>query len=179
MARASRFFLFKTPKEFWIVDENTIQDVPKPREMLIKNSNVESVRNYCITQNKQNIPIVDRCRDRTTWHTPEGRERIRQAKLGENHPAVKNGRSKEFREKVSKTMKGTRQGEFNPMYGRKHSPDAIAKIRAAAYERPKRRWCVEPSGKRHLVALDHELAEGWQWGRTYDPYRPSEALPKD
>lgn len=172
MTRSSRFFLFKTPKEFWIVDESTVQDVPKPREMLIKKSAVEAIREYCISQNKQNLPIVDRCRDRTAWHTPEGRERIRQAKLGENHPAVKNGRSQEFRDKVSETMTGTRRGEFNPMYGRKHKPDTIAKIRAAAYERPKRKWCVEPSGKKHLVPLNYDLPEGWQWGRNYDPYRP-------
>lgn len=172
MERTSRFFLFKTQKEFWIVDEKTIQDVPKPREMLIKNSQVESVRDYCITQNKQNLPIVDRCRDRTSWHTPEGRERIRQAKLGDKHPH-KGGLQEEHREKISKTMTGTRRGEYNPMYGRRHSPETIRKIRQKAYERPKRRWCVEPSGKKHLVPLNYDLPEGWQWGRTYDPYRPT------
>ena len=174
MSRASRFFLFQCRNEFWIVDEKSLQDVPKPREMIIKQSTVEAIREYAITVNKQSLPIVDRCRDRTAWHTPEGRERIRQAKLGENHPAVQNGRSQEFRDKVSSTMKGTRRGEFNPMYGRKHKPETIAKIRQRAYERPKRRWCVEPDGKLHLVKLDFELPEEWQWGRFYDPYRPKD-----
>lgn len=174
MSRASRFFLFQTRNEYWIVDEKSLQDVPKPRELIIKQSSVESIRDYAITANKQSLPIVDRCRDRTAWHTPEGRERIRQAKLGENHPAVKNGRSQEFRDKVSNTMKGTRRGEFNPMYGRKHSDETIRKIRKSAYERPKRRWCVEPNGKLHLVELDFSLPEDWQWGRNFDPYRPKD-----
>lgn len=174
MSRASRFFLFKTPKEFWIVDEKSLQDVPKPREMIVKKSRVEDVREYVIPLNKQNLPIVDRCRDRTDWHTPEGRERIRQAKLGENHPAVKNGRSKEFRKKVSETMTGTRNGEFNPMYGRKHKKESIDKIRQSALSRPKRKWCVDPSGTGHLILEGEPLPEGWQWGRFYDPYRPTE-----
>jgi len=172
MPRATKFFLFKTPKEFWIVDENTLQDVPKPREMLIQKAQVELVREYVVTQNKQNLPIVDRCRDRTAWHTPEGRERIRQAKLGDNHPAVKNGRSQEFRDKVSQTMTGTRRGEFNPMYGRKHKAESIQKIKESALNRPTRRWCVEPDGTKHLIPATDVLPEGWQWGRNYDPYRP-------
>ena len=80
MERPSRFFLFKCggwKNEFWIVDENTLQEVPKPREMIIKFSTVEKVREYVITQNPTDLPIVDRCRDRTAWHTPEGRERIK------------------------------------------------------------------------------------------------------
>ena len=76
------------------------------------------------------LPIVDRCRDRTAGRLG-GRERIRQPKLGDNHPARKHGRSQEFRDKVSKTMKGTRQGELNPMYGRKHKAESLEKIRKA------------------------------------------------
>ena len=173
MARASRFFAFKTRTEYWIVDEKSLQEVPKPREMLIKLSTVEAIREYVITQNKTDQAIVDRCRDRTGWHTPEGRERIRQAKLGDKHPHA-NGLSETHKEKISKTMKGTRVGEFNPMYGRKHKKETIAKIRQKAYERPKRRWCVEPSGKLHLFELDFSLPEDWQWGRFYDPYRPTQ-----
>jgi hypothetical protein len=173
MSRPSRFFAFKTKNEYWIVDEKTIQEVPKPREMLIKLSTVEAIREYVITQNKTEQPIVDRCRDRTGWHTPEGRERIRQAKLGVKNPN-KNGLEESHKENISKTMTGTRRGEFNPMYGRKHKPETIAKIRQKAYERPKRKWCVEPNGKNHLISAKEELPEGWQWGRFYDPYRPTQ-----
>ena len=42
------------------------------------------------------------------------------------------------------------------MYGRKHSDETI-KIRQKAYERPKMRWCVEPSGKAHLVRADGDI----------------------
>ena len=174
MTRASRFFLFQCREEFWIVDENSLQLVPKPRELIIKQSTVEAIREYAITYNKRNLPIVDKCRDRTEWHTPEGRERIRQAKLGDKHPHA-GGLKEDHRRKISETMTGTRQGEFNPMYGRKHRPDTIAKIRQRAYERPKMRWCVEPTGKMHLVRADSDIPNDWQWGRFYDKYRPSEA----
>ena len=174
--RASRFFLFKCggwKNEYWIVDENSLQDVPKPRELIIKFSQIEKIREYVIGQNKNNLPIVDRCRDRTEWHTPEGRERIRQAKLGDKHPHA-DGLTEDQKRKISATMTGTRRGEFNPMYGRKHSAETIAKIRQKAYERPKMRWCVEPSGKAHLVRADGDIPSEWQWGRFYDKYRPSD-----
>ena len=172
MVRASRFFAFRARDEFWIVDENTLQDVPKPREMLIKKASVEAIREYVLTQNKRDLPIVDRCRDRTEWHTPEGRERIRQAKMGDKHPH-KSGLSDDHKKKISETMTGTRVGEFNPMYGRKHSPDTIAKIRQKAYERPRRKWCVEPNGNMHLIEATTTLPDGWQWGRYFDPYKPT------
>jgi hypothetical protein len=171
MPRSTRFFLFQHRKEFWIVDEDSLQQVPKPREMIIKKSSVEDIRDYVITLNTANLPIVDKCRDRTAWHTPEGRERIRQAKLGDNHPA-NSGLKEDHKKKISATMTGTRGGEFNPMYGRKHTKDTINKIRMKAFQRPKRKWCVEPNGKRHLVLLEFELPDGWQWGRFYDPYKP-------
>lgn len=173
MTRATKFFLFKTTgwkEEFWVVDNNNIQLVPKPRELIIQNSRVESIREHVITQNKDNLTIVDKCRDRTDWHTPQGREIMRQKKLGKNHPAVKNGRSQEFRDKVSKTMTGTRRGEFNPMYGRKHNPETIEKIRLAAFKRSKKMWICNPDGM-YFVDADKPIPEGYQKGRFYDPYR--------
>jgi len=172
--RASRFFLFKCSgwkNEFWIVDEKTLQDVPKPREMIIKFGNVEKIREYAVTQNPQDLPIVDRCRDRTAWHTPEGRERIKNAKLGKGNPNSK-GLSEDHKSKISRTMTGTRRGEFNPMYGRQHNPKTIQLIREKAYARPKMRWAVEPTGKSHLIRSDGDIPESWQWGRYYDKYRP-------
>ena len=176
MERASRFFLFKCggwKNEYWIVDEHTLQEVPKPREMIIKFSTVEKVREYVITQNPTDLPIVDRCRDRTAWHTPEGRERIKQAKLGQSNPNS-TGLSEAHKMKISHTMTGTRRGEFNPMYGRTHKAQTIELIRQKAYARPKMRWCVGPDGKSHLVRADGEIPEEWQWGRYYDKYRPNE-----
>tara|TARA_B110000967_G_scaffold209657_1_gene266897 strand:- start:2021 stop:2539 length:519 start_codon:yes stop_codon:yes gene_type:complete len=172
MSRATRFFLFKTRKEFWIVDENSLQDVPKPRELIVKKSQVEQIRQYVITQNKADMPIVDRCRDRTTWHTPEGREAIRQAKMGDRNPNSA-GLSDTHRSNISRTMKGTREGEFNPMYGRRHKQATKDKIRQKAFDRPPRKWCVEPSGERHLIPATESLPESWQWGTAYDPYKPA------
>ena len=53
VGKISRFFLFKCggwKNEYWIVDENSLQDVPKPREMIIKFSQIEKVREYVIAR---------------------------------------------------------------------------------------------------------------------------------
>ena len=105
MSKASLFFLFNHKDNLYIVDNNHVQDVPKPRELIRRFSTIEQIREHAL---HLGLPVVnDTARERTKHHTPEGLERIRQAKLGKNHPAVKNGRSPEFREKVSKTMTNT------------------------------------------------------------------------
>ena len=43
-----------------------------------------------------------------------------QAKLGDKHPHA-SGLTEDHKRKISATMTGTRRGEFNPMYGRKHT----------------------------------------------------------
>tara|TARA_B110000858_G_C17765371_1_gene456750 strand:+ start:448 stop:996 length:549 start_codon:yes stop_codon:yes gene_type:complete len=175
--RAKKFFLFQTTgkqREYWIVDEHSLQLVPKPRELVIQNSLVESVRDYCITQNTKDLTIVDKCRDRTEWFTPEGRQRMIDGRLGDKHPHAK-GLKDTHKEKISATMRGTRGGEFNPMYGRKHKPETIKKIRAKAFERPRRIWVSCPTETlliNEAEALKLVTDKGWQKGRTYDPYRP-------
>ena len=170
MSKASLFFLFNHKEELYIVDNNHVQDVPQPRELVWRFSNIESIRDYALWLG---MPIAsDTARARTKKHTPEGLERIRQAKLGENHPAVQNGRGPEFREKVSRTMTGTRRGENNPMWGRQHSKDTRIKMSYASNFKEKRRWCVSPEGKTTTIPVTEPLPEGYQWGRFYDPYKP-------
>ena len=170
MSKASLFFLFNHKGELYIVDNNHVQDVPKPRELIRRFSTIEQIREHAL---HLGLPVVnDTARERTKHHTPEGLERIRQAKLGKNHPAVKNGRSPEFREKVSKTMTNTRGGENNPMYGKQHSKDTRIKMSYASNFKEKRRWCVSPEGVTTTIAVSEPLPEGYQWGRFYDPYRP-------
>ena len=170
MSKASLFFLFNHKDSLYIVDNNHVQDVPKPRELIRRFSTIEQIREHAL---HLGLPIAnDTARERTKHHTPEGLERIRQAKLGDNHPAVKNGRGPEFREKVSKTMTGTRGGENNPMYGRQHSKDTRIKMSYAANFKVKRRWCVSPDGVTTTIPVTEPLPEGYQWGRFYDKYKP-------
>ena len=168
--KASLFFLFNHGGELYIVDNTKIDDVPKPRELIFRASQIEIIRERALHMSQ---PVVmDSARKRTAKHSPEGIERIRQAKLGDNHPAVKNGRGPEFREKVSKTMRGTRGGENNPMYGRQHSKDTRIKMSYASNFKEKRRWCVSPEGVTTTIPVSQPLPEGYQWGRFYDPYKP-------
>jgi len=168
--KATLFFLFNHGGELYIVDNTKIDDVPKPRELIFRASQIEIIRERALYMSQ---PIVmDSARKRTAKHSPEGIERIREAKLGNNHPAVVNGRSPDFRDKVSRTMRGTRIGENNPMYGRRHTKETRQKMHEAAMQKERRRWVCSPDGVTTTIPVSEPKPEGWQWGRFYDPYRP-------
>ena len=168
--KASLFFLFNHGGELYIVDNTKIDDVPKPRELIFRASQIEIIRERALYMSQ---PIVmDSARKRTAKHSPEGLERIREAKQGINHPAVKRGRDAEFREKVSNTMRGTRLGENNPMWGRRHSKETRQKMHEAAMQKERRRWVCSPDGVTTTIPISEPLPEGYQWGRFYDPYKP-------
>ena len=168
--KATLFFLFNHGGELYIVDNTKIDDVPKPRELIFRASQIEIIRERALYMSQ---PVVmDSARKRTAKHSPEGLERIREAKLGSNHPAVKNGRDTDFKQKVSNTMRGTRIGENNPMWGRRHSKETRQKLHEAAMHTERRRWVCSPEGKTTTIPISEPLPEGYQWGRFYDPYKP-------
>ena len=168
--KASLFFLFNHGGELYIVDTTKRDDVPKPRELLFRASQIEIIRERALYMSQ---PVVmDSARKRTAKHSPEGLERIREAKLGSNHPAVKNGRDTDFKQKVSNTMRGTRIGENNPMWGRRHSKETRQKMHEAAMHKERRRWVCSPEGRTTTIPISEPLPEGYQWGRFYDPYKP-------
>ena len=163
-----RFYLFQHKTELWIVKDPTI--VPKPRELILQTTNIELIRDTASKQKKISKVVDKVTRQRNKWHTPEGREKIAEAKMGDKNPNAK-GLSDEPRAKISRTMKGTRRGENNPMYNRRHSYETRRKMSLMQSMRV-RRWCVEPSGKTHLVdPRSFSLPSGWLWGRNYDPYK--------
>ena len=167
---APLFFLFNHGGELYNVDNTKIDDVPKPRELLFRASQIEIIRERALYMSQ---PVVmDSARKRTAKHSPEGLERIREAKLGSNHPAVKNGRDTDFKQKVSNTMRGTRIGENNPMWGRRHSKETRQKMHEAAMHKERRRWVCSPDGRTTTIPISEPLPEGYQWGRFYDPYKP-------
>jgi hypothetical protein len=175
--RANLFFLFQHKQELYIVDNAHVQDVPKPRELIRRVSTVEQCRQIAESMNM--VIASDTARERTKIHTPEGIERIRQAKMGDNHPARKHGRSKEFRDKVSKTMKGTRRGENNPMYNRRHSVKTRETMSELFHAREKTKWVCGPDNQRTRIPVSKPIPEGWQPGVYYDPYKPDVLLPID
>ena len=165
-----KFFLFLHKSEVWIVNDPQI--VPKPRELLLQSTNIELIREKSIYYASSNTSvIVDKVKQkRTRRHTPEGLLRIAEAKMGDKNPNA-NGLSDDHKTRISRTMRGTRNGENNPMYNRRHRADTIRKIAFKATLR-RRLWCVEPSGKTHLIDVrTFSLPAGWQWGRFYDVYK--------
>lgn len=163
------FFIFQCHDGLYIVDSNHVQDVPKPRELVRRVSTVEQCREIA---EKMGLPIVsDTARARTRKHTEEGRQRIREAKLGDNHPH-KDGLTDEHKERISKSMRGTRKGENNPMYGRKHKVSTREKMHEAWITRERRRWVCSPEGKATTIPISQETPEGWQEGMFYDKYKP-------
>ena len=163
-----RFYLFQHKTELWIVKDPTI--VPKPRELILQTTNIELIRDTASKQQKISKVVDKVTRQRNKLHTPEGRKKIAEAKMGDKNPNAK-GLSDEHRAKISRKMKGTRRGENNPMYNRRHSYETRRKMSLMQSMRV-RKWCVEPSGKTHLVdPRSFSLPSGWLWGRHYDPYK--------
>jgi len=168
---ATLFFIFQHKDKLYIVDNTKVDSVPKPREMIRRASTIEQIREIAASMNME--IANDTARERTRKHTEEGRKRIAEAKMGDKHPARIHGRSQEFRDKVSKTMKGTRRGANNPMYGRKHKDSTRQKIHDALVNREKLYWICSPSG-RTKIPISQPLPEGWQYGMYYDPYKPED-----
>ena len=48
MSKASLFFLFNHKGELYIVDNNHVQDVPKPRELIRRFSTIEQIREHAL-----------------------------------------------------------------------------------------------------------------------------------
>jgi hypothetical protein len=164
-----KFFLFKTKTELWIVKDPS--KVPKPRELLLQNSQIEIIRDKAKILGK-GLTIVDKVTiKKTARHSPETRKKISEAMTGEKNPCW-GGLTSEHKAKISRTMRGTRRRDANPMYARRHTWET-RRLMAIKASMRRRKWCVEPNGKCHLVdPLTFTLPGGWLWGMKYDPYRP-------
>ena len=168
---ANLFFLFQHKNNLYIVDNTKVQDVPKPRELIRRASTIEQIREIASTMNME--IASDTARERTRKHTEEGRKRIAEAKMGDKHPARIHGQSDDNRRKISETMTGTRQGENNPMHGRKHSLETRAKMSEKRRLRGKSKLICGPEGVKK-IPIDEPIPEGWHRGTKYDPYRPTD-----
>lgn len=97
--------------------------------------------------------------------TPEGRERMRAAKLGDKNPNA-SGLSQEHRAAISRTKRRTNRGPEHPMFGRHHRATSRLKTSLSMKMLGKRRWVVDDEGREHLVMQDFELPAGWYPGRA-------------
>ena len=55
MSKASLFFLFNHKGSLYIVDNNHVQDVPKPRELIRRFSTIEQIRKFILIDEEFSI----------------------------------------------------------------------------------------------------------------------------
>ena len=72
--------------------------------------------------------------------------------------------SDETRKKISENHHDV-NGENNPMYGKKHSPETIEKLREKAKNRPKRVW-INNGIEEKLMNIDESIPMGYNKGRV-------------
>lgn len=169
----AKYFLFKHKDQIWLVDHPDV--VPKPRELLLQNSNIEIIRDQAKNFVK-GLTFKDKVsRKKHPKHTEEHKRKISLALRGRKTGRV--GLKEETKAKIRRTMRGTRREEDNPFYGRRHS-EKTKRIMAIRRKMKKMKWCVEPSGKTHFVPEEFELPENWLPGRIYDPYKPKDFFKK-
>lgn len=85
------------------------------------------------------------------------KEKIRQLNLGKIL-------SEETRKKISENHHDI-SGENNPMFGKKHSPKTIEKLRERAKNRPKRFW-INNGVEEKLIMIDESIPMGYNKGRV-------------
>jgi hypothetical protein len=87
----------------------------------------------------------------------ETRDKIRRNNLGRTL-------SEETRKKISENHHDI-SGKNNPMYGKKHSPETIEKLKEKAKNRPKRFWINNGVDER-LINVDESMPIGYNKGRV-------------
>lgn len=87
----------------------------------------------------------------------ESKQKIREKHLGKSL-------SEETRKKISENHHDV-NGENNPMYGKKHSPETIEKLREKAKNRPKRVW-INNGIEEKLMNIDESIPMGYNKGRV-------------
>ena len=138
-----KFFLFKTKTELWIVKDPS--KVPKPRELLLQNSQIEIIREKAKLLGK-GLTILDKVTiKKTARHSPETRKKISEALTGDKNPCW-GGLTPEHKASISRKMRGTRRRDGNPMYARRHTWET-RRLMAIKASMRRRKWCVEPNGK--------------------------------
>ena len=129
-------------------------------ELISQFATIQAALQYC---EKRRFSVKNLLKKSYTGITPEGRERMREKKLGDNNPNA-DGLSEEHKRKIAQALK-KRRGEFHHMYNQKHRLSSRIKTSMSLRRLPKRRWCLGPDGREHLQFCYLPLPEGYVWGR--------------
>ena len=97
--------------------------------------------------------------------TPEGRQRMRDAKMGDKNPNS-GGLTDAHKKKIAETMKTQRYGEFHHMWRKTHRSRSKMQTSWSLRQLPPRKWAVDTEGVEHRLWLTDPLPEGWVWGRA-------------
>lgn len=110
--------------------------------------------------------IEDRVKQKNTGFTTESKAkmaaRIRLLASRSNYWK----KSEAFKKKVSKTMTGTRQGSYNPNFGKLGKKRKPSTKYVMSITRRGKKWCVDEQGIEHFVFPNFVLPKGWAWGRN-------------
>ena len=156
-------FVYWTPAGVMLSHQTLRQlqrDHPK-LELLRQFRTIQDARVWC---QKMRFQVVLDEQPEWTGITPEGRERMREKKRGENNPNA-GGLSPEHRAKISRNKRLAYRGEHNPMWNRRHKASTRLLIGLSNIRRRGRRWAVDEQGQEHFIAYS-TLPPGWTWGRS-------------
>lgn len=157
-------FVYWTPEGVMLSDKTLreLQRLHPKLELLRQFRTIQDARAYCV---KMRFQVVQDEQPEWTGITPEGRERMREKKRGENNPNH-GGLSPEHRAKISRNKRMAYRGEHNPMWNRRHTSSTRLKIGLANIRRRGRRWAVDEQGREHILPAHQMLPAGWVWGRA-------------
>ena len=112
-----RYFLFKHKSEIWLVKNP--EQVPKPRELLLQNSNIEFIREKVKSLGK-GLTFKDKvARKKSPTLTTEHKRKIALALSGSNNPNW-GGLKEETKAKIRRKMRGIRRIVTGKQIGRAH-----------------------------------------------------------
>lgn len=152
-------YLFRVEREYWISDVHPRKTHPG-MEIIGIYKKIQDARRASA---KMNLEVTSLLKRSWSGLTPEGRERLRESKLGDKNPNAA-GLSEMHKRKIAAKMK-YRRGEHHHFYNFRHTPTGKLKISLGMKKLPPRRWVLSPEGREHFIYLPFTLPEGWTWGR--------------
>lgn len=153
-------YLFQREDIWYLSDQHPRMSHPGS-ELLGVFKKIQDAQRYC---EKQQHPVTSLVNTTWTGITPEGREKMREAKRGHKNPNA-SGLSDAHKRKIAATMKKQRRGEHHHFYNMHHTPRSKLKISLGMKHRGPRRWALSPDGREHFMYLPFTLPDGWCWGR--------------
>lgn len=152
-------YLFQVQGEHFLGHEHPRRTHPGA-EMIGMYKKIQDALTAC---QKMNILVTSLLQRSWSGLTVEGRQRLRESKLGAKNPNA-SGLSEMHKRKIAEKMK-YRRGEHHHFYNFRHTPTAKLKISLSMKHLSSRRWVLSPEGTEHFVYLPFTLPVGWCWGR--------------